>query len=71
MNSIQNLHGNTLPPTDKLTSVIPSPLASTSLKNQIFNNISNGKKSLQRNDIKRDKTINTDGIEGKSDNNQG
>ena len=60
----ENLHGNgqTI---ETSSAVIPAPLASTSLKNKIINNINLGKKNIKGNDMKRDKKVK--GAEGKSE----
>ena len=50
-------HGGVLQPLDASPPVIPSALASTSLKNKIINNINKGKESAQTNNVKRDNKI--------------
>lgn len=63
MNS-EKFHGNQQA-IETSSAVIPSPLASTSLKNKIVNNINMGNKNVKENDMKRDKKV--AGAEGKSE----
>ena len=60
----ENRHGNGQTK-ETSSAVIPSPLASTSLKNKIINNNNLGKKNTKGNDMKRDKKFK--GNEGTSE----
>ena len=65
-------HGGALQPLGASSPVIPSALASTSLKNKIINNINKGKESAQTNNVKRDKKIDiVSGKDGENEMNQG
>ena len=64
-------HGGALQPLGAPPPVIPSALASTSLKNKIINNINKGKESAQTSNMKRDKKIDiVSGNDGENEINQ-